>query len=248
MLSILTQIGGIAFVLGILLSKVFSFNLNKVVLSLISYILLTLLVVPVLAPLFGRERVKNSDVLQPTNYLTVLLNRNYVKPELNVVLTSIAGSLKKGVELRYLDANFPFIDGFPLLPHLSHNDGKKIDLSFVYVNEDGELTNLKPSRSGYGVFEVPLEGEFNQTTFCKDQGYWQYDFPKYLTLGTINEEISFSDFGTKQLMNSILKEQLIGKVFIEKHLKVRLGLQDERLRFQGCRAVRHDDHIHIQLR
>ena len=38
-----------------------------------------------------------------------------------------------------------------------------------------------------------------------------------------------------------------GKVFIEPHLADRLGATGEKIRFQGCRAARHDDHIHVQL-
>ena len=78
--------------------------------------------------------------------------------ELHRVLIDISLQLQEhspNIQLVYLDANFPFIDGFPLLPHLSHNDGKKIDLSFVYQDLDGNVTNDKPSNSGYGVFEYP---------------------------------------------------------------------------------------------
>jgi hypothetical protein len=37
------------------------------------------------------------------------------------------------------------------------------------------------------------------------------------------------------------------KIFIEPHLKNALGIADSHIRFQGCRAARHDDHIHIQV-
>jgi len=39
-----------------------------------------------------------------------------------------------------------------------------------------------------------------------------------------------------------------GKIFIEPHLVKRLKLASNKIRFQGCRAVRHDDHLHVQLR
>ena len=40
----------------------------------------------------------------------------------------------------------------------------------------------------------------------------------------------------------------IKKIFIEPHLKQRLGLQKEnKIRFHGCGAVRYDDHKHVQL-
>ena len=39
----------------------------------------------------------------------------------------------------------------------------------------------------------------------------------------------------------------IQKVFVEPHLLERFGLSDPKIRFQGCRAARHDDHIHLQV-
>ena len=49
------------------------------------------------------------------------------------VLARITSVIKElngtNIEIHYLDANFPFINKFPLLPHLSHNDGKKIDIT-----------------------------------------------------------------------------------------------------------------------
>ena len=98
------------------------------------------------------------------------------------------------------------------------------------------------------MFVEPNEGEFSQTLFCKEKGYWQYDYPKYLTLGTPNDELVFSNDGTKRLLTSILEVEAVGKIFIEQHLKVQMSLTNEKLRFQGCGAVRHDDHIHFQIR
>jgi len=183
-------------------------------------------------------------------FLTRLLNRNYVVPELNILLQNTGRELglsHPNVEIRYLDGNFPFFDKFPLLPHLSHNDGKKLDLSFVYENESGQFVNEKKSVSGYGVFEEPETLEFNQTNDCTSKGYWQYSFSRFMTLGSINDNLEFSESATKALIESILGQQELSKLFIEPHLKARLGLTDSRIRFQGCRAVRHDDHIHIQI-
>jgi hypothetical protein len=40
----------------------------------------------------------------------------------------------------------------------------------------------------------------------------------------------------------------IERIFIEPYLAARLGVSSPLLGFQGCRAARHDDHIHIQIR
>lgn len=58
----------------------------------------------------------------------------------------------------------------------------------------------------------------------------------------------FSTKGTQKLIESILDNKNLGKIFIEPHLKNRMKLGDKRIRYHGCRAVRHDDHIHIQLK
>jgi hypothetical protein len=59
-----------------------------------------------------------------------------------------------GTVLNYLDTGFPFIVKFPLPPHLSHNDGKKADLSFLYLDsKNGSITNEVPSFIGYGICE-----------------------------------------------------------------------------------------------
>ena len=215
------------------------------------YILATFLIIPNLAPIFGREKIKDSEFVRAHSFFYKLANRNYVRPELNKSLEKIGeefGKKNSGIKVSYLDANFPFIDKFPLLPHLSHNDGKKIDVSLIYENPNGKLTNKKPSVSGYGAYESPTEKEYDQISICKDKGYWQYDFPKYLTLGKINKEIKFSKNGTRELSNLIVKQNAIGKLFIEPHLKNRMNLKSGKVRFHGCQAVRHDDHIHFQLK
>ncbi|WP_378173287.1 hypothetical protein [Aquimarina sp. SS2-1] len=210
----------------------------------------TFFIVPNLAPLFGREKIKNNDLVQSCSFFTILCNRNYVTPELNVAIQRIAKAMinrHSNTKLVYLDANFPFIDGFPLPPHLSHNDGKKIDISFIYKNKTGKITNKKPALFGYGVYEDPNPGEYNQIKVCKKKGFWQYDFAKYLTFGITNNQLKLSEKVTKDLLLTIVKEPKVRKVFIEPHLKNRLGVQSPKIRFHGGQAVRHDDHIHLQL-
>ncbi len=42
---------------------------------------------------------------------------------------------------------------------------------------------------------------------------------------------------------------LLSVYIIEPYLKKSLGLGTEsKIRFQGCQAVRHDDHIHLELK
>lgn len=250
-LTVLTQVGGLVYLFSLWLNTTFKITskLKRVLMFIGLYLIGSLLIVPLTAPFFGREKIKYSHGIRPTNYMTVLLNRNYVRPQLNKLLQGTANNLKgSGIQISYLDANFPFINKFPLLPHLSHNDGKKLDISLIYQNTEGELSIAQKSVSGYGVFEEPKLKEYNQIAKCLNKGYFQYDYPKYLTFGEINEELQFSVKGTKKLVTAILKQPKLGKLFIEPHLKKRLNLKSNKVRYHGCKAVRHDDHIHIQLK
>lgn len=254
LLTIVTQIGGIIYLISILLVKKSAKRKRTKRIGIFTglYLLATFLIVPNLAPIFGREKIKETELIEAHSFFYKLANRNYVKPELNDVLQNVSIYLSErydyGLKVIYLDANFPFINGFPLLPHLSHNDGKKIDVSFIYEYDNGKLANKKRSVSGYGVYENPTEKEYDQAAVCKKKGNWQYDFPKYLTFGTINKDIKFSEKGTLELVNLILMQKEIGKLFIEPHLKTRLNLTNGKVRFHDCQAVRHDDHIHFQLK
>lgn len=251
LLTIITQIGGLAFLLSEWFAKKnkVAHRFKRLGTAFVIYLILTFLIVPLIAPLGGREKIKHTQRIGPTTFMTVLLNRNYVRPALNELLEKVEQNLSgTKVRINYLDANFPFINKFPLLPHLSHSDGKKLDLSLIYESNTGEISNKQKSISGYGVFENPKVGESDQINHCVNKGYWQYDFPKYLTFGKKNKELIFSKKGTKTLMLAILKEDALGKIFIEPHLKARLNLTHTKIRYHGCQAVRHDDHIHLQLR
>jgi hypothetical protein len=252
-LTIVSQIGGLIYLISILSIKASQpkYKLKRLALFATFYLIANQILVPLIAPKFGRERIKNTQSVESATALTTLLNRDYVSPELNAILTQTGNTLNNKynqVKLIYLDANFPFLTGFPLFPHLSHNDGNKVDLSFIYKDNNNQLVNKKPSRSGYGVFTDPITGEENTTGFCKSKGYWQYDYPKYLTFGQPNKDLQLAENETKFLIEELLKHSKMDKIFIEPHLKSRLKLTNDKIRFHGCGAVRHDDHIHIQIK
>jgi len=252
-LTVTTQIGGVIYLISILFisRKSGKFRLKRNLLFTGLYLMATFFIVPNIALLFGREKIKDSATIEAHTFFTKLTNRNYVKPDLNVALEDISKVLDAkhyGIKVVYLDANFPFFDGFPLLPHLSHSDGKKIDVSLVYETDSEIIVNQKKSISGYGVFENPRKNDYDYVQTCKKKGYWQYDFPKYLTFGSINKNLQFSEVATRDLILEIIKQPQVGKLFIEPHLKKRLNLNSNKIRFHGCQAVRHDDHIHFQLK
>jgi hypothetical protein len=261
LLTILTQIGGLVYVISISFHKLINKTLRnkyyrqltKLAVFILLYCLATFLIVPPLARLWGREPLPLSETnhLRPLNRLTCFFNRNYVRRQLKQATFAVAYEMNQrypGSTLNYLDASFPFINGFPLMPHLSHNDGKKLDLAFFYIdNKTGLETNKTPSPIGYGISEEPHTGEVNTTQTCLVKGYWQYSFLTKIVPQGNKANFKFDSLRTKTLVNLFAAQNAINKIFIEPHLKTRLGITTSKLRFHGCRAVRHDDHVHVQL-
>jgi len=250
-LTIVTQIGGLILLLSYLTYRNFFRDYNRWSLPLIFtvyYTIASIFIVPQLAPVFGRVQVQDNEAVQAHSFFYRIANRNYVNADFHETIQSIAQDFQQqypGIKMVYTDANFPFIDGFPLLPHRYHKDGKKIDFDFVY--QDGaQLSNLKPTFSGYGFFEAPFEGEKNQINFCLDTGYLQYEFTKHITLGVVNPNLTFAEEANKYLIELMAKHDGIETIFIEPHLHERLGIDSDKIIYHGCGTVRHDDHIHLE--
>lgn len=275
LLTVLTQVGGLVWVLYfiiIALARYFfikkTANVKHPALSrttssflklagfLALYLTLTLFVVPPLAKISGRTSLpltySQSFPVKPNNLFFCLMNRHYVTPSMRSTLKDIALYVQIGqpdAKIVYLDANFPFFDGFPLLPHLSHNDGRKLDLAFIYKNIKTQETAFGVSTSllGYGVCEIPQKGEYNQPAVCAKKGYRLYNFLYHINFKK-KRKTTLDNTQTTRLIRQLIQHKSIKKIFLEPHLKTRLGLQDEsKIRFHGCHAVRHDDHIHIEI-
>lgn len=252
LLTALTQIGGLLYGLILLFYRPKERRLLKrsVVFAGL-YMVLSLWAVPKTAAYFGRVELPHNEEIRAKIWAYRLLNRHYVTPEVKTQLEEVAQNLRAlepEAAVVYLDANFPFVNGFPLLPHLSHDDGKKVDLAFFYRDEFGRLTNDKPSRSGYGVFESPRLGEFNQTEVCLNSGNKLYDKASFLTLGVPNPQLTFDAEFNRKFLQLLSNNPETEKIFIEPHLKHRMNMGSSKIRFHGCQAVRHDDHIHWQTR
>lgn len=215
-----------------------------------TYALTSIFIVPPLARQYGRVPLPSGDSIGPLTVWTIILNRHYVRKELLDVVTNMVDKMSgkyPGCRLQYLDASFPFFDGFPLPPHLSHSDGKKLDLAFMYLDENGVPTMKTPSPIGYGGPEMPRRNEIDYAVVCKKSGYWQYDIIRHFIPSFLNNECRIDSARTRFMIESAAREPSIRKIFIEPYLKSRWQLGSGKIRFQGCRAVRHDDHVHIQL-
>jgi len=217
----------------------------------LGYLLVVFIVLPVIAPLNGRTALPLSGRLAPYNFLTCLLNRHYVTIDAKNVLEDVTLKMTEkhdDITIRYLDANFPFITGFPLLPHLSHSDGKKLDLAFNYL-KDNSPTNNSPSLFGYGYFEAPVNREIDYPDICTKKGFWQYSFTGKLFTFFNKKGYSIDVDKTAYLLKLLHDNGKTEKLFLEPHLKERWHLSGyEKIRFHGCHAVRHDDHIHWQIK
>jgi energy-coupling factor transporter transmembrane protein EcfT len=247
LLTAVTQIGGVVFILSLLtfglidkrLSKRWARVTAKVFSFATLYLFFVFVIVPLTAKSFGRVPlpVFEDRNLKPANIWTCLLNRNYVRPELRDIAYRAAEGMSNkfpGTTINYLDANFPFINNFPLLPHLSHNDGKKLDLSFQYNDRrTGQVTNDVPSFIGYGICEEPKDGEENKPEGCDKKGYWQYNLLRDNVSQANKNKFTFDNKRTRELVNRFASQDGLGKIFIEPHLKTRLGLISSKIRFHG---------------
>lgn len=195
------------------------------------------------APLAGRVALPclPGQVLHSQSLLYCALNRHYVTPELRDLAQDLAEGLARdfpGTELLTLDAGFP-LTGLPLLPHLSHHDGEKLDLALFYRDAQGRyLPGRTRSVLGYFAFEPGPDA-------CAGRaGPLRWDLA---ALQPLWPDWSVDAPRLRALMRRLLADPRLGKLFLEPHLAHRLGVSGGKLRFQGCNAARHDDHIHLQL-
>jgi hypothetical protein len=259
-LTVFTQVGGVPYLIarfssGWIRRRIvhpWKRRLASAVYGMVIYLVFCMLIVPMAARPLGRVPLPiwGDGALHPLRWFTVLLNRHYVRPALRDAAFDVAQSLESrhpGTQLYYLDANFPFFEGFPLLPHLSHNDGKKLDLAFLYTDPEGNPITGSPSWLGYGVYDPPMANEHHQPDICAAEGHWQYSIMERLVPQGRKEAYRLDQERTKVMVELFAAQQSISKIFIEPHLKTRLNLYSPKIRFHGCKAARHDDHVHVQM-
>ncbi len=183
------------------------------------------------------------EPLRAQSMLYCVLNRSYVTAETAAVASDLATAMAQrfpGTITLTLDGNFPFVTGFPLLPHLSHDDGEKLDLAFYYSDAEGRpLSGETRSPLGYWAFENPSDASCpaNSPTLRWNFAWAQGLFPDRPLDAT----------RTAAAIRWLADDPRVTKIFVEPPLAQKLGVTGPKVRFQGCRAARHDDHIHFQL-
>ncbi|MEM6926674.1 MAG: hypothetical protein AAF602_07090 [Myxococcota bacterium] len=187
-----------------------------------------------LASLGGRVPLPclTEPTLAPHTLGFCLAHRHYVRPDVRDTLLSVSrevAAAHPGTTVRFLDAGFPFA-GLPLLPHLSHHDGRKVDLALF-----GERGG---SPIGYFGYVAP-----DRDPACPP--HWldlRWDFA-WLQPAL---RLHLDEARTATLVRALTRHPGVRKLLLEPHLARRLGVRSDKIRFQGCRAARHDDHVHVQ--
>lgn len=219
------------------------------------YAVVTLAVVPPAAALFGRQPLPcfaSADrPFAASSIIFCAANRHYAKPAVHRLLARVGRQISKkfpGSVLTYLDAGFPFFDGFPLPPHLSHSDGEKVDLAFFYRDAatGGRLSRAGAWPVGYWAYGRPRPGEPLPCRKRVSSLTLRWDFA---WLQPMFEDLHLDEVRTRTMLELFVREaDAVDRMLLEPYLRARWGLPSGVVRFQGCRAARHDDHVHVQLR
>ena len=235
-LTALTQLGGIAWALALAARR-------RVLVFLLAYAALSA-AAAFAAPLFGRVPLPcfGEQPLRMHSPLYCVLNRHYAAPKMVAVLHDLAATMDRrfpGTPTLVLDASFPFLDRFPMLPHLSHDDGEKADIAFPYVDASGRfLPGRTPSPLGYFAFrDGPTDCPQRWLTLRWDLAWLQPLWPDW----------PLDPARLQAAVAHLTADPRVAKIFLEPHLASRLEAAHPKIRFQGCRAARHDDHLHLQL-
>jgi len=213
------------------------------------------LLVPPVARIYGRVPLpcvaNETATYGALNPLTCVLNRNYAVPEVAAALTRMAEHMSNVHEnsvVGYLDAGFPFFEHFPLLPHITHRTGRDLDLAYFYTDEEGRyLPGKARSPIGYWGFVQPLAGA-RQSCADAQKGLslrWNMTW-----LQPLLKPYRLDEARTGELLRWLVQEggeHGVKGVIIEPHVSEQLGVHSQLIRFQGCRAARHDDHIHVDF-
>ncbi|MCZ4280579.1 hypothetical protein O4H49_07305 [Kiloniella laminariae] len=262
LLTFLTQIGGavlwLAFGMGQILSGRYGtgWKSSSLLCFLLIYSNISFLILPRIAPGFGRVALNCFATTQApyaaNSPLYCLLNRHYVAPELKPLIEDLSAQVARqypGSITTYLDANFPFFDGFPLLPHKSHQDCRKLDLTLFYQEKSSGEKHLRAGGWFLGYWIFAPARIYETSPACTKDGIlrWRMDW-----LQGLFTDLALDHERTRALLGFLIDDKgsrkQIGKVFLEPYLEKALGFNDARIRPAGCTAARHDDHIHIQLK
>ena len=250
-LTVLTQVGGLIYLLALSVRR--HAALTRLPLALVFVALYAVSWWPIerIAALSGRASLPciERDGLSSSAF-SCALHRHYADAKLVSIASRLASDVDQrspGTITRTLDGSFPFGDGFPLPPHLSHDDGEKLDLAFYYAREGAYRPGALASPIGYWRFEAPRPADPQPCGESNAGLRWRMAWFAPFTRRDLELDAERTRYALRWLASAGARTG-VGKVFVEPHLAQRLNVEGSVILFQGCRAARHDDHIHIQLR
>ena len=248
-LTLLTQLGGLAYLLAVLLRHGWRGRLTVFLITYTGLSIATLFV----APALGKRALPcwfslDTAPMYARHPIYCLANRTYVRSELKELGDALSRDLARAgdpTSIQALDGGFPYFDWFPLLPHLSHRGGRSLDMALPYLDAQGQPTRATPSAIGYFVYEPPGADDRQP---CRHLHHgWKtlrWDMP---WLQGRQTDLTLDWVKLRQIVRHFADSPHVSKILLEPHLADRLNYSHPKVRFQGCRAARHDDHIHIQM-
>ncbi len=187
-----------------------------------------------------------SNGLKPLKTRYCSEDRHFMTPTARNSLYDAAALLNQrypGIVVHFMDGSGP--EGVvPFPPHFSHGDGRQVDLALYFTDLEGRpLKDLPDTRSwgGYWPSEPPLPGEQIACPQGREGRAEKPDPPA-------NRDWRLDNERTRALVEILIADRRVRRVLIEPHLEQRFGLWGHpKLRFAGCHAARHDDHIHVDF-
>ncbi len=215
-LTIFTLTHGVLWLFCMLILRQFSFLYQLLCFILLSS-LVAFFILPNIAPLFGRQQLALFHHNVKPHFFYVWANRTYMHHSV-INENNIPYGLEN-TKITYLDAAFPF--DLPILPHLSHQDGLKLDIRLPF----------KKPVSPFGYF-IYAKASNEAASLCGR---------KY------NKGAAYDKEKTTAIVTNLIQNPKVKKIFMEPWIKQELKLTNAKIRFAGCYAARHDDHIHIDF-
>lgn len=172
--------------------------------------------------------------------------RHFLTPLARDALIDAARALAArhtGAVLHFMDASGP--EGVtPFPPHLSHGDGRQIDVALFFETLEGRPLSAPPDTAAHGGWWPAEPPRHDETVACPQGRVGPAQKPD----PPADRNWRMDEARTKALVEILIADPRVRRILIEPHLERRFDLWDHpKLRFAGCRAARHDDHLHIDF-